>query len=168
MCCKFIEAIVIFATMKKVNDNYVAKNRKAYHEYFISLEYEAGISLLGTEVKSIRNGHINLKDSYAKIRNNEVILVNCHISPYTHAGISNHEPERPRKLLLKKREIMKIRKEIEEKGNTLVPLRVYINAKGLIKVAVGIGKGKKNYDKRAALADKQSQREIDRLRKENY
>ena len=154
--------------MNKAGKNYIAKNRKAYHDYFISDEYEAGISLLGTEVKSIRNGQINLKDSYAKLKNNEVILVNCHISPYTHAGITNHEPERPRKLLLKKREIQKIRKSIEEKGNSLIPLRVYINSKGLIKIALGMGKGKRNYDKRAALADKQSQRELDRIRKENY
>lgn len=154
--------------MNKTSQNFVTKNRKAYHEYFITDEYEAGISLLGTEVKSIRNGHINLKDSYAKIKNNEVFLVNCHISPYTHGGIANHEPERPRKLLLRKREIQKIRKGIEEKGNTLVPLRVYITARGLIKVALGMGKGKRNYDKRAALAEKQNQREIDRLRKENY
>jgi len=154
--------------MNKTNQNFVTKNRKAYHEYFISDEFDAGISLLGTEVKSIRNGQINLKDSYAKIKNNEVFLVNCHISPYNHAGVSNHEPERPRKLLMRKREIQKIRKSIEEKGNTLVPLRVYISAKGLIKVILGIGKGKRNYDKRATLAEKQTKREIDRLRKENY
>lgn len=154
--------------MSKIKQNFITKNRKAYHDYFITEEYEAGIALLGTEVKSIRNGHINLKDSYAKLNKFEVALVNCHISPYTHAGISNHEPERPRALLLKKREINKIRKSIEEKGFTMIPLRVYINAKGLIKVALGIGKGKRTYDKRNALADKQNQREIDRLRKENY
>ncbi|MBN2281959.1 MAG: SsrA-binding protein SmpB [Candidatus Marinimicrobia bacterium] len=154
--------------MKYDNQNLVTKNRKAYHDFTISEEYEAGIALLGTEVKSIRNGQINLKDSYAKIKNDEVFLVNCHISPYFEAGKSNHEPERERKLLLKKREIRKIKKYIEEKGNTLVPLRVYITAKGLIKIAVGMGQGKKNYDKRTALAEKQSQREIDRIRKDIY
>jgi SsrA-binding protein len=150
------------------NKDFVTKNRKAYHDYIFSEEYEAGIALLGTEVKSIRNGQINLKDSYAKVKNNEVFLVNCHISPYSHAGVENHEPERVRKLLLTKREIRKIRKYLEERGNTLVPLRVYINSKGLVKIAMGLGKGKRNYDKRAALAEKDNKREIDRLRKENY
>ncbi len=154
--------------MNKVKQNFITKNRKAYYDYLITDEYEAGICLLGTEVKSIRNGQINLKDSYAKIKNNEIFLVNCHISPYTHAGISNHEPERARKLLLKKKEILKIKKNIEEKGQTLVPLRVYLTSQGLIKIALGVGKGKRSYDKRAALAEKQSKREIDRLRKENY
>ena len=154
--------------MKNNNKNFITKNRKAYHDYTIFEEYEAGIVLVGTEVKSIRNGQINLKDSYAKIKNNEVFLVNCHISPYFQAGISNHEPERERKLLLNKREIKKIIKHIEIKGNTLVPLRVYITATGFIKVAVGLGVGKTNYDKRAALAEKQSKREIDRIRKDNY
>ncbi len=154
--------------MKNRKQNYITKNRKAYHDYTITDEYEAGIALLGTEVKSIRNGQINLKDSYAKIKNDEVFLVNCHISSYKHAGVDNHSPERERKLLLKKREIRKIKKYIEERGHTLVPLRVYITKKGLIKIALGMGKGKRKYDKRAAIAAKQSKREIDRLRKENY
>ena len=158
--------MLIFLSMKE--NNFITKNRKAYHDYIISDEYEAGVSLLGTEVKSIRNGQINLKDSYAKIKNGEIFLVNCHISPYSHAGTVNHDPERERKLLLRKREIRQIKKYLEERGNTLVPLRVYITKKGLVKIAMGLGKGKAKYDKRAALAEKQSRREIDRIRKENY
>jgi len=154
--------------MKKSDKKFITKNRKAYHDYFILEEYEAGMVLLGTEVKSIRDGHINLKDGYCKIENGEVFLVKCHISPYTHGGMVNHEPERKRKLLLNNREIKKLQRLVDDKGNTLIPLRVYLSAKGLIKLALGVAKGKKNYDKRNAIADKEIKRQMDRARKEQY
>lgn len=139
----------------------LATNRKAYHNYFISEKYEAGISLLGTEVKSVREGKINLKESYAKMDNGEVWLFNCHINPYTHGNIQNHDPLRKRKLLLHKREIKKLEKLTIQAGFTLIPLRVYLK-RGKIKVELGLAKGKKLFDKRESKKKKDSQREIDR------
>lgn len=139
----------------------LATNRKAYHSYFISDKYEAGISLLGTEVKSAREAKINLKESYAKVDNGEVWLISCHISPYTHGNIMNHDPLRKRKLLLHKNEIKKLEKLTVQSGFTLIPLQVYLKH-GKIKVELGIAKGKKLYDKREAKKKKDSQREMDR------
>jgi SsrA-binding protein len=136
----------------------VATNKKAFHDYFILEKFEAGVSLLGTEVKSIREGRINLKDSYANIRGGEAFLFNCHISPYTHGNRQNHEPTRTRKLLLQRKEIRKLIGKTQEKGLTLVPIRVYLK-RGLIKIELGLARGKKLYDKRETERRKESDRE---------
>jgi SsrA-binding protein len=136
----------------------VATNKKAFHDYFILEKLEAGVSLLGTEVKSIREGRINLKDSYAHIRAGEAFLFNCHISPYTHGNRQNHEPTRTRKLLLQRKEIRKLIGKTQEKGLTLVPIRVYLK-RGLVKIELGLARGKKLYDKRETERRKESDRE---------
>jgi len=136
----------------------VASNKKAYHDYFILDKLEAGISLLGTEVKSIREGRINLKDSYAMIKSGEPFLLNCHISPYSHGNRENHDPTRTRKLLLHAQEIRRLIGKTQEKGLTLVPLRVYLR-RGKIKVELGLARGKKLYDKRETERRKEADRE---------
>ena len=136
----------------------IATNRKAFHDYFILQNLEAGISLLGTEVKAIREGRINLKDSYAIIRGGETFLLNCHISPYSHGNRENHDPTRSRKLLLHFREIRKLVGKIQEKGLTLIPLRVYLK-RGRIKVELGVARGKKLIDKRETARRKEADRE---------
>ena len=136
----------------------VATNKKAFHEYFILEKFEAGVSLLGTEVKSIREGRINLKDSYAHIREGEAFLFNCHISPYTHGNRQNHEPTRTRKLLLQRKEIQRLIGKTQEKGLTLVPIRVYLK-RGRIKIELGVARGKKLYDKRETERRKETDRE---------
>jgi SsrA-binding protein len=139
----------------------VTVNRKARHDYAIIETYEAGISLLGTEVKALREGRANLKDAYATIEGNRVILQNCHISPYPPAGPHNqHEPERPRPLLLHRREINKLRGKIVERGFTLVALRLYFRG-GRAKVELGLGKGKRSYDKREAKKKDAVKRDIE-------
>lgn len=124
------------------------ENRKARHDFFIEETYEAGIELKGTEVKSLRAGKANLKDSYARIENGEAILFNMHISPFEQGNRFNHEPRRNRKLLLHKSEIFRLAGKTREKGFTLVPLRIYFNERGLAKVELGLAKGKRQYDKR--------------------
>jgi len=147
-------------------ENIVCTNRKAYHDYFIEETYEAGISLLGTEVKSLREGKANLKDSYVIIKGGEAFLLNCHISPYSHGNIQNHEPLRTRKLLLHWHEINKIWGKLSQKGYTLIPLKIYFNKKGKAKVEIGLCKGKRQYEKRETIKEKEAQREIQRhLRK---
>lgn len=136
----------------------VATNKKAFHEYFILEKLEAGVSLVGTEVKSIREGRINLKDSYAHIREGEAFLFNCHISPYTHGNRQNHEPTRTRKLLLQRKEIRKLIGKTQEKGLTLVPIRVYLK-RGLVKIELALVQGKKLYDKRETEKRKETDRE---------
>jgi SsrA-binding protein len=142
----------------------VTTNKKAFHDYHIFDRYEAGISLTGTEVKSLRDGRINLKDSYGQVNNGEVFLVNCHISPYSHGNRENPEPTRTRKLLLHRQEINKLIGKTAEKGFTLVPLRVYFKM-GRAKVEIALAKGKKVYDKRETLRRKESQREMDKIMK---
>lgn len=143
----------------------VSTNRKAYHDYFIEETYEAGITLLGTEVKSLREGKANLKDSYALIKGNEIFLLNCHISPYSHGNIQNHDPLRTRKLLLHRKEINKLWGKLTQKGLALIPLKIYFK-KGKAKVEIGLCKGKKQYEKREVLKEKEARREIERhLRK---
>jgi len=137
----------------------VATNRKAYHDYDILETYEAGIVLKGTEVKSAKQGRINLKDSYAKIDNGEIFLLNAHISPYTHGNVYNHDPRRTRKLLLHKREIMRLYGKVKEKGLTLIPLKAYIK-NGKIKIELGLCKGRKVYDKRAEIKKRDLEREM--------
>lgn len=138
----------------------IAKNKKAFFNYEILGSYEAGISLLGSEVKSIREGKISLKESYAEIKGGEVFLVNCHISPYEAANIFNHEPTRERKLLLHRQEIKRLTGKIKEKGLTLIPTRVMINDKGKVKVEVSLARGKRVYQKREAIKEKDREREM--------
>lgn len=137
----------------------VIENRKAKFDYFIEDTYEAGIVLKGTEIKSIREGKCNLKDSYAIIKNNEVFLLNTHISSYDKGNLFNHEETRTRKLLLNKKEILKLRTKIDIEGYTLIPLKVYFK-KGLAKILIGVAKGKKDYDKRESIKKKDIEREI--------
>ncbi len=144
----------------------IASNRKARHNYHISNEMEAGIVLVGTEVKSIRQGRINLKDSYADIKNGELFLKQMHITPYKYAYYDNHDPLRTRKLLLHKRELKKLTVKVAERGFTIVPLKVYFK-NGKIKIQIGLAKGKKLYDKRESIKNRDMQRELDRERK-NY
>ncbi len=136
----------------------IASNKKAFHDYFILDKFEAGIALLDTEVKSIREGRINLKDAYAQVKKEEAFLQNCHISPYSHGNRENHDPLRTRKLLLHRREIRKLIGKTQEKGLTLVPLRVYLR-RGKIKVELGLARGKKLYDKRETERRKEAERE---------
>jgi len=140
----------------------VATNKKARHDYFIEDTYEAGMVLRGSEVKSLRAGKINLRDSYARVKRGEVFVYNMHISPYSHATYDRPDPMRVRKLLLKKREIRKLVGMVSEKGFALVPLRVYFNERGRAKMELGVCKGKKLYDKRAALKKRDAQRDLER------
>jgi len=135
----------------------IAENRKAYHDFHLLEPFEAGVVLLGTEVKAIREGRVNLRDSFARVEDGEVFLYNVNISPYSHRGYADHEPLRRRKLLLHREEIRKLIGKTVEKGMTLVPVRMYM-IKGRVKVAVSLAKGKKEYDKRETLR----RREIDR------
>jgi SsrA-binding protein len=138
----------------------VATNKKAHYNYEIVESHEAGISLMGSEVKSIREGRISLKESYAEIKHDEVFLVNCHISPYAPANIFNHEPLRERKLLLHRREIKRLTGKIKEKGFTLIPTKVLINDKGKVKVEISLAKGKRAYQKREAIKERDREREL--------
>ncbi len=150
---------------KKQSTRTVALNRKARHDYFVDETYEAGIALFGTEVKSIRNGSVNLKDAYCSVKNGELFVIGMHISPYEKGNIFNREPRRERKLLMHRREIMKLGGLMTQKGYTLVPLSLYFSGKH-VKVEVGLCRGKKLYDKRDAAAEKQAGREMDRRLKE--
>lgn len=143
----------------------LAENRKARHDYFIEEAMEAGIVLVGTEVKSLRQGKANLKDSYAEVRNGEIYLRNMHISPYEQGNIFNRDPLRDRKLLLHKSEITRLVGFIAQKGFTLVPLSIYLK-QGKVKVNLGVARGKKDYDKRDAMLEKAAKRDIDRQLKE--
>lgn len=143
---------------KNSGEKVIATNKKAFHEYFILEKIEAGICLLGTEVKAIREGRLNLKDSYALVQSGETYLHNCHISPYSHGNRENHDPTRSRKLLLHLREIQKLIGKTQEKGLTLVPLRVYLK-RGRVKVELGIARGKKLIDKRETERRKEADRE---------
>ena len=142
-----------------------AVNRQAYHNYFIHDTYEAGIALTGTEVKSIRAGKVNLRDSFAKVERGEVFLWNAHISPYEQGNRFNHDPLRTRKLLLHKSEILKIENTLKTKGYTLIPLKMYFK-KGHVKCEIGLATGKKLYDKRQDMAAKAAKRDLDRRIKE--
>jgi SsrA-binding protein len=139
----------------------VAVNRRAYHDYFIDEKLEAGIMLSGSEVKSVRNGRTNLRDGFVRIDGNEAWLENVHISPYAQANLMNHEPLRPRKLLLHRTEISSLIGKVRQKGYTLIPLRVYFS-RNHAKVELGLGRGKKQYDKREAIAERDAKREIAR------
>jgi len=140
----------------------ITVNRKAFHEYEIIEKYEAGMALVGSEVKSIREGKVNLKDSYVEIRNLEAFLVSSHISHYSNASYNNHEPERQRKLLLHRREILKLDKKVKTRGVSIIPLRMYFNLKGRIKIEIALAKGKRAYDKKQAIKDRDISRDTDR------
>ena len=142
-------------------------NRKASFNYFIQEEIECGIVLTGTEIKSIREGKANIKDSYAIIKNNECYLLNMHITKYKEGNIFNHDPDRTRKLLLHKKEILKLKTSLEQEGLTLIPLKLYFKDNKL-KVSLGICKGKKLYDKRESIKEKDQNREASKLMKNNY
>ncbi len=142
-------------------------NRKAYHDYFILEEYEAGIALTGTEIKSIRENGANIKDSYAIIKNGEAFLLNMHISRYEQGNIFNHEETRTRKLLLNKREILKLKDMVVLNGHTLIPLKAYFK-NGRLKILLGVCKGKKNYDKRESIKERDIKREFARDFKNNF
>ena len=139
----------------------VAVNRRAYHDYFIDEKYECGIVLMGSEVKSLRGGRCNLRDGFMRIDGNEAWLENVHISPYAQANLMNHDPMRPRKLLLHRKQIASLIGKVRQKGYTLVPLRVYF-ARNHAKVEVGLARGKRQYDKRQAMAERDAKREIER------
>lgn len=152
---------------KKLGIKILAQNKKAYHEYFIDDKYECGIALVGTEVKSIRAGRVNLKDSYVKVKNNEAYAIGMHVSPYEMGNIFNRDPFRERKLLLHKSEIRKLRQASQIEGYSIIPLSLYLKD-GLVKMEIAIAKGKKLYDKRSVLAKKDAEREMERKLREKY
>jgi SsrA-binding protein len=139
----------------------IAQNRKARHDYHIEETVEAGIALVGTEVKSCRAGKVNLSDSYVSFERAEAWLVQCHISPYSHGNIANHDPLRPRKLLLHRSELARLSAAVAQEGRTLVPLRMYFSH-GLVKVEIAVARGKRTYDKRHAIAERDARRRMDR------
>ena len=149
---------------KKTQSKIIAQNKKAWHDYFVDEKYEAGIALYGTEVKSVRAGAVNLKDSYCSIKNGEIFILGMHISPYEKGNIFNREPLRDKKLLMHKREIMKLGGLITQKGYTLVPLSLYFSGKN-VKVEIGLCRGKKLYDKREDAARRDMKREAERALK---
>ena len=155
------------ADAKKAPQKIIAQNKKAWHDYFVDEKYEAGIALFGTEVKSLRAGTVNLKDSYCEIDKGELFALGVHISPYEQGNIFNRDPIRPRKLLMHKREIMKLTGLVAREGYTLVPLSLYFKG-SRVKMAVGLCRGKKLYDKREDIAKKDANREIERKMKERF
>ncbi len=147
--------------MEKNKEKNITSNRKAFHDYFIEQKVEAGIVLLGTEVKALRSGKANLVDAYASIKDDEVWMVNAHIGVYDHGNINNHEPLRRRKLLLKRSEIRKLVNKVTQKGYSLIPLRLYFS-NGKVKVEIGLARGKKSYDKRESIKEKDAKRDLAR------
>lgn len=152
-------------TKGDTGEKVVASNRKAFHDYFVLQKFEAGIALMGTEVKSLRDGAANLKDSYVDFQDGEAFLVGTHISPYTHGNLQNHEPERRRKLLLHRREIEKLHVQTTEKGLTVVPLRIYFKG-SRVKAEIAVVRGKKQFDKRETEKNREADRELAAARKE--
>ena len=151
--------------MEKAKTKTIAQNKKAYHDYFVEESFEAGIELCGTEVKSLRQGRVNLKDAWCSVIKGELVLNGMHISPYEQGNIFNRDPLRVRKLLMHKREIMRLYNYVKQDGFTLVPLSLYFKG-SLVKVQVGLCKGKKNYDKREAMAARDAKRDMERTLKE--
>jgi SsrA-binding protein len=147
-----------------MNMKIICQNKKAYHEYSIEETVEAGIQLLGTEVKSLREGKSNLKDSYVTIKNSEVFLLNCHISPYSFGNVMNHDPLRTRKLLLHYKEIQRLKGMSQQKGYTLIPLKIYFKGP-YAKVEVGLAKGKRLYEKREVIKEREARRAVERAMK---
>ena len=153
------------AEKKKDSQKIVAQNKKAYHDYFVDEKFEAGIALCGTEIKSVRKGAVNLKDSYCSFENGELLAVGVHISPYEMGNRFNHAPLRDKKLLMHKREIMRLMGLVQQKGYTLIPLSFYFSG-SFVKVELGLCRGKKLYDKRESDAQRQANRDIDRHMKD--
>ena len=153
--------------MEKASIKVMARNREAYHEYFVEEEFEAGIELFGTEVKSIRKGTLNLKDAWCGIKDGELLVNQMHISPYEQGNIFNKDPRRPRRLLMHKREIMRLYGKVKQDGYSIIPLSVYFKG-SRVKINVGLCKGKKLYDKRQSAAERDAMRQIDRAMKERY
>ncbi len=152
---------------KKTGVKPVSQNKKAYHDYFIEEKYEAGIELFGTEVKSIRAGNVNLKDSFCTVKGGELFAHGMHISPYEKGNIFNRDPMRPKRLLMHKREIAKLQARLQQDGLALIPLSLYLKD-ARVKVELGLARGKKLYDKRDAAAQRDADREIDRTMKEKF
>jgi len=150
--------------MEQKSKKIISNNKKAFHDYFIDEKFEAGIELFGTEVKSVRNGSVNLKDSYVSLRTGEAILIGMHISPYEKGNIFNRDPLRERRLLLHKKEIMRLIGKTKEKGYSLIPLSVYFLG-SKVKVELGLARGKKAYDKRETIAERDAKRNMDRALK---
>ncbi|GJL52226.1 SsrA-binding protein SmpB [Candidatus Nitrospira salsa] len=150
---------------KATPDHVIGTNRKALYDYAIEQKLEAGIVLVGTEVKSLREGKVNLRESYASVDSGQVILHQCHIGGYSHGNQMNHEPIRPRKLLLHQKEIQKIHGKVQQAGLTLIPLRMYFNSRGLAKVELALARGKKHYDRRETVKKREANREIQRAMK---
>lgn len=153
--------------MAKNGIKQIASNRKAFHDYFIEEKYEAGIELAGTEVKSIRQGNVNLKDSFSAVKDGEMFLYGVHISPYEKGNIFNKDPRRTRKLLLHRREILKLQAKVQQDGYALVPLSMYLSG-SRVKVELAVARGKKLYDKREAAAQRDAKREMDRVNRGRY
>jgi len=160
-CCPRLPDTILYLLFVRISMAEI-KNRSAHFEYFIDNKYDAGMVLTGTEVKSLRDGKANFNDAYCYINKGEVWIKNLHIAEYAHGTVNNHDPMRERKLLLQKREIRKIESKLKEKGYTLVPLRIYFNEKKLAKMEIGLGKGKKVYDKRETIKQRDTEREMKR------
>ncbi len=143
----------------------VATNRKALFDYHVEEKIEAGLVLVGTEVKALREGHLNLRDSYATVNDTKAVLHNCHIGSYSHGNQMNHEPLRPRTLLLHKKELARLMGKVKQKGLTLIPLRLYFNDRGRAKLELALARGKKTYDRRETIKKREATREIDRAMK---
>ena len=147
------------------NTKVVASNRKAFHNYSIEEKIEAGLILKGTEVKSLREGRVNLREAYATVAQGKAVLHNCHIGEYSHGNIMNHEPLRTRGLLLHKKQIQKLTGQVQQKGLTIVPLRIYFNLRGTAKIELGLARGKKYYDRRESVKKREAGREMERAMK---
>lgn len=143
----------------------VGSNRKAFHDYSIEEKIEAGLILTGTEVKSLRDGRVNLREAYATVAEGKAVLHNCHIAEYSHGNIMNHDPLRPRGLLLHKKEIRRLTGKVQQKGLTLIPLRLYFTPRGIAKIELGLARGKKHYDRREAVKKREAGREMERAMK---
>lgn len=171
------QGCIIAATMAKKQrstknntprgDRVITQNRRAFHDYFIEEQLETGIVLSGTEIKSIREGKVTIAEAYVRVENGELWLIGAHITPYSHGSWTNHDADRPRKLLAHAREIAQLQRAIEQEGRTIVPLRIRLK-NGRAKVDIGVAKGKKLWDKRRAAADRDAQRQMDRARADEY
>lgn len=154
--------------MPKKEEKTIAKNRRAFHEYEILETFEAGVVLTGTEVRSLRDNNCQLTDCFALIRHGEVWLNNLHIAPYSHGNLNNPDPDRKRKLLLHRKQIRELERKTQEKGMALVPIRIYFDQNSRVKLELAVARGKKLYDKRASMAERDSKREIERAMKQRY
>ena len=161
MATKTPPAKTVASSGRSRGDRVVTSNRRAFHDFHILESVEAGIVLTGTEIKSIRDGKATISEAYARIENGELWLIGSNVAPYSHGNRANHEPGRPRKLLVHRRELERLRASVEQKGLTLVPLRLHLK-QGLAKLDIGVARGKKLYDKRTADADRQARRDMDR------